>query len=91
MTTQEELGQPKENCTWMPYPPSALQVREVETIVNFLVAKVVKRGPMDRATCIEFWDSEVEVCGEFPSKQVFERYSYRNGKKPRRRRECYRV
>jgi Cytochrome C oxidase, cbb3-type, subunit III len=50
----------------MPDPPSTLQVREVETIVDFLVAKVVKQGPMDHAKCIEFWGSEVEACDEFP-------------------------
>jgi Cytochrome C oxidase, cbb3-type, subunit III len=50
----------------MPDPPSTLQVREVEAIADFLVAKVVKQGPMDRAKCIEFWGSEVEACGEFP-------------------------
>ena len=50
----------------MPDPPSTLQVREVETIVDFLVAKVVKQGPMDHGKCIEFWGSEVEACGEFP-------------------------
>jgi mono/diheme cytochrome c family protein len=50
----------------MPDPPSTLQVREVEAIADFLVAKVVKQGPMDHAKCIEFWGSEVEACGEFP-------------------------
>ena len=50
----------------MPDPPSTLQVREVEAIADFLFAKVVKQGPMDHAKCIEFWGSEVEVCGEFP-------------------------
>jgi hypothetical protein len=50
----------------MPDPPSTLQVPEVEAIADFLVAKVVKQVPMDRDKCIEFWGSEVEVCGEFP-------------------------
>ena len=50
----------------MPDPPSTLQVREVEAIADFLVAKVVKQGPMDHAKCIEFWGSEVDACGEFP-------------------------
>jgi mono/diheme cytochrome c family protein len=49
----------------MPDPPATLQVREIDTIVDFLLAKVVKQGPMDRAKCIEFWGSEVEACGEF--------------------------
>jgi Cytochrome C oxidase, cbb3-type, subunit III len=49
----------------MPDPPATLQPREIDTIVDFLVAKVVKQGPMDRDKCIEFWGSEVEACGEF--------------------------
>jgi hypothetical protein len=44
----------------MPDPPATLQVREVEAIADFLTAKVVKQGPMDRAKCAEFWGSEVE-------------------------------
>ena len=50
----------------MPDPPATLQPREIDTIVDFLLAKVVKQGPMDRAKCIEFWGSEVEACNEFP-------------------------
>jgi len=50
----------------MPDPPATLQVREVEAIADFLGAKVVKQGPMNHAKCIEFWDSEVETCNEFP-------------------------
>jgi mono/diheme cytochrome c family protein len=49
----------------MPDPPATLQPREIDTIGDFLVAKVVKQGPMDRAKCLEFWGSEVEACGEF--------------------------
>src|SRR3977135_1165504 len=37
----------------MPDPPATLQPREIDTIVDFLVAKVVKQGVMDRAKCIE--------------------------------------
>src|SRR5215510_4668854 len=50
----------------MPDPAATLQVREVDAIADFLIAKVVKQGPMDHAKCIEFWGSEVEACGEFP-------------------------
>jgi mono/diheme cytochrome c family protein len=48
----------------MPDPP-ATQLREIDELVDFLFAKVVKQGPMDHAKCIEFWGSEVEACGEF--------------------------
>jgi mono/diheme cytochrome c family protein len=49
----------------MPDPPATLQLREIEELVDFLFAKVVKQGPMDHAKCIEYWGSEVEACGEF--------------------------
>jgi Cytochrome C oxidase, cbb3-type, subunit III len=49
----------------MPDPPATLQLREIEELVEFLFAKVVKQGPMDRAKCIEYWGSEVEACSEF--------------------------
>jgi mono/diheme cytochrome c family protein len=52
--------------TRMPDPPSTLQQREVELIADFLVAKVVGKGPMDHAKCIEYWGSEVEACRDFP-------------------------
>jgi hypothetical protein len=47
-------------------PAATLQPREVETLVDFLMAKVVGKGPMDRAKCIEYWGSDVEACSEFP-------------------------
>jgi Cytochrome C oxidase, cbb3-type, subunit III len=50
----------------MPDPPATLQPREIELLADFLFAKVIGKGSMDRAKCIEYWDSEVEVCGEFP-------------------------
>ena len=29
--------------------------------------KVIGKGPMDRAKCIEFWGSDVDACAEFPN------------------------
>ncbi len=49
-----------------PDPPATLQPREMELIADFLFAKVVGKGPMDRAACIEYWGSDVEACKEFP-------------------------
>ncbi len=46
-------------------PPATLQPREVETLVDFLVAKIIGKGPMDRATCAEYWGSDAETCREF--------------------------
>jgi mono/diheme cytochrome c family protein len=45
-------------------PAATLQPREVEMVVDFLTAKVVGQGAMDRAKCIEFWGSEVDACRE---------------------------
>lgn len=47
-------------------PAATLQPREIEYVADFLLAKVVNKGPMDRATCVEFWGSEVDACKEFP-------------------------
>ena len=50
----------------LPDPPATLQQREIELIADFLFAKVIKKGPMDRPKCIEYWGAEVETCGNFP-------------------------
>ena len=50
----------------LPDPPATLQVVEMERILDFLQAKVIGQGPMDRAKCIEYWGSDVAVCAEFP-------------------------
>jgi hypothetical protein len=55
----------KMNAT-LPDPPATLQNREIEQVVDFLFAKVVGKGPMDRAKCIEFWGADVSACAEFP-------------------------
>jgi hypothetical protein len=47
-------------------PGATLQSREVERVTDFLLAKVVGQGPMDRAKCIDFWGEEVDVCSEVP-------------------------
>jgi len=49
----------------MPDPPATFQPREVDLVVDFLMQKVVGKGPMDRAKCIEYWGSEVDACQEF--------------------------
>lgn len=49
----------------MPDPAATLQARELEQVADFLFAKVVGQGPMDRARCIEFWGSDVATCAEF--------------------------
>jgi mono/diheme cytochrome c family protein len=61
--TQADL---KSYPTRMPDPPATLQPREIELIADFLLTKVVGKGPMDHAKCVEFWGSDVEACGDFP-------------------------
>jgi mono/diheme cytochrome c family protein len=51
--------------TTLPDPPATLQPREIEQVADFLFAKVVGKGPMDRAKCIEYWGSDVDTCKEF--------------------------
>lgn len=50
----------------LPDPAATLQPREIERVVDFLFAKVIGQGPMDRAKCIEYWGTDVDVCSDFP-------------------------
>jgi mono/diheme cytochrome c family protein len=52
--------------TRMPDPPATLQQREIDLLVDFLLAKVVGKGPMNHARCVEFWGSETEACKGLP-------------------------
>src|SRR5690242_21876171 len=51
--------------TRMPDPPSTLQQREIDLIADFLMAKIVGKGPMDHDKCVEFWVSETDASKEF--------------------------
>jgi len=51
----------------MPDPPATLQQREIDLIADFLMAKIVGKGPMNRAKCVEFWGTETDVCKAFPN------------------------
>ena len=46
--------------------PATLAPNEVERLADFLMAKVIGKGPMDHAKCVAFWGSEHEFCSEFP-------------------------
>jgi hypothetical protein len=48
-------------------PPATLAPREIEMLADFLFAKVIGRGPMTHAKCIDYWGSEVDACSEFPN------------------------
>ena len=50
----------------MPDPPATLQPREIELLADFMFAKIIGKGPMNRARCIDYWGAEVGACGEFP-------------------------
>jgi hypothetical protein len=51
----------------LPDPAATLQMREINLVVDFLLAKVVGKGAMDHAKCVEYWGAEVAVCKqEFP-------------------------
>ena len=56
----------KSYATRMPDPPATLQQREIDLIADFLIAKIVGKGPMDHAKCVEFWGSETDACKQFP-------------------------
>ena len=43
-----------------------LQPREIELIADFLIQKIVGKGPMNHAKCVEFWGSETDACKDFP-------------------------
>ena len=51
--------------TRMPDPPATLQQREIDLIADFLMAKIVGKGPMDRAKCVEFWGGDTDACKQF--------------------------
>ena len=57
--TQADL---KTYPTRMPDPPSTLQAREIDLIVDFMLARIVGQGPMDHAKCVQFWGEDTEVC-----------------------------
>jgi len=61
--TQADL---KGYATRMPDPPATLQAREIDLIADFLMAKVVGKGPLDHAKCVELWGSDVEACKQYP-------------------------
>ena len=60
------LADLKQNGQALTDPPATLQPREIEMIADFLFEKVVGKGPMDHAKCVEYWGEDVDVCSEFP-------------------------
>jgi len=52
----------------MPDPAATFQQREIELVADFLFQKVVGKGPMDRARCVEYWGTDNEICTQFSEK-----------------------
>ena len=46
--------------------PATLAPNEVEYLADFLMAKVIGKGPLDHAKCVDFWGGENDFCAEFP-------------------------
>jgi hypothetical protein len=42
--------------------PANLAAREIQLIADFLFAKVIGKGPMTRALCVEYWGGDVVAC-----------------------------
>ena len=59
---QTDLKPPRQ----LPDPPATLLAREIDAVADFAFAKVIGKGPMDHAKCVDYWGSDVEVCSEFP-------------------------
>ena len=47
-------------------PPATLQNREIEFLADFMFAKMIGKGPMNHAKCVEFWGKDVDACNEVP-------------------------
>ena len=46
--------------------PATLAPNEIEYLADFLMAKVIGKGPLDHAKCVDFWGGENEFCAELP-------------------------
>jgi Cytochrome C oxidase, cbb3-type, subunit III len=63
--TEAELG-----SRTPPLPPSTtLPRRDIEVIADYLLAKVIGRGPVTREECFETLGERVRSCGDLPAKQ----------------------
>jgi hypothetical protein len=60
------LADLKKNGQTLTDPPATLQPREIEMVTDFLFDKVIGKGPMDHAKCLEYWGADVDACNEFP-------------------------
>ncbi len=51
------------------YPPSTtLAPREIEAVADYLIARVIGRGPITREECIEIFGERARSCNDYPPK-----------------------
>jgi hypothetical protein len=62
--TEAELGAQRPS----PPPTTTLQKREIEAVADFLLAKVINRGPVTREECEEMFGQGARSCGQYPNK-----------------------
>jgi cbb3-type cytochrome c oxidase subunit III len=63
--TETELG-----SRMPPLPPSTtLPRRDIEVIADYLLAKVIGRGPITREECFETLGERVRSCSDYPAAQ----------------------
>ena len=63
--TEAELGPQRPS----PPPSTTLQKRVIEAIADYLLAKVIGRGPVTREDCEEMFGQGARSCGGYPNKQ----------------------
>jgi hypothetical protein len=47
-------------------PSSPLIPREIENLADFLFAKVIGKGAVTHASCVEYWGEEIDLCKNLP-------------------------
>ncbi len=62
--TEAELGS---RTPTLP-PSTTLQKREIETIADYLLARIVGRGEITRAECVETFGEKARSCDDYPAK-----------------------
>ena len=62
--TEAELGTQRPS----PPPTTTLQKREIEAVADYLLAKVINRGPVTREECEERFGQGARSCGQYPNK-----------------------
>jgi mono/diheme cytochrome c family protein len=62
--TEAELGAQRPS----PPPTTTLQKREIEAVADYLLAKVINRGPVTREECEEMFGQGARSCGQYPNK-----------------------